>query len=82
MKSLVNASGFLVKTPNLVCPMLVFSTRMPPIRAVSSGAVRVSSGLYPTVDLSWCVGVSVRVGAEAVRRPFEYRKRLHVSLLL
>ncbi len=34
-KSLVNASGFLVKTPNLVCPKLVLSIRMPPTSTVA-----------------------------------------------
>src|ERR1700722_14684169 len=42
-KSLVKASGFLVKTPNLVWPWLVFNTRRPPINTVSSGAVSVRS---------------------------------------
>ncbi|MNP56223.1 hypothetical protein D3C76_1509320 [compost metagenome] len=42
-KSLVNASGRVVKTPWAVCPTLVLSTRIPPISAVISGAVRVSN---------------------------------------
>src|SRR6202050_5262373 len=42
-KSLVKLSGLLVKTPNLVCAKLAFSTRIPPTSTVSSGAVRVSS---------------------------------------
>ena len=42
-KSLVNDSGRLVKTPWFVSPTLVFSTRIPPMRTVISGAVRVNN---------------------------------------
>jgi hypothetical protein len=42
-KSLVSDSGRLVKTPCCDLPALVFRTRIPPTRTVSSGAVNVSS---------------------------------------
>ncbi|MNC77393.1 hypothetical protein D3C75_1293360 [compost metagenome] len=51
-KSLVSASGRLVKTPWAVLPTLVLSTRRPPMSAVISGAVRVSSCALSINNLS------------------------------
>src|SRR5438034_10675911 len=51
-KSLVSASGRLVKTPCFVCPTLVFKTRMPPTRTVISGAVSVSNCARSTSNSS------------------------------
>ena len=51
-KSLVSASGRLVKTPCWDWPKLVFRTRMPPTSTVISGAVRVSNCALSTSSSS------------------------------
>ncbi len=51
-KSLVRLSGRLVKSPRWDCPKLASRERMPPIRTVISGAVRVSSCAFSRGKLS------------------------------
>ena len=51
-KSLVSASGRLVKTPCFVRPKLVFRTRRPPTSTVISGAVSVSNCALSTSNAS------------------------------
>ena len=80
-KSLVSASGFVVKTPCFAPPALAPSTRRPPTSTVISGAVSVRSCALST---SSCLGryreLALEVVAEAVGDRLEHREGLDVRL--
>ena len=82
-KSLVSASGFVVKTPCLEPPTLVPSMRMPPMRTVISGAVSVRScALVDQHVLRADADLALDVVAEAVGDRLEHREGFDVRLVL